>query len=381
MGLDHLIGVIVDDVEGLAEGLDARMQEAVDRYADPWATDQEEQTPGQFHDALPLIPLPQVPIREPGGGVDEHVVGVRPVSARLGSVDQIPVGEGRAFLVGRRAGGGVPAPLGRAVRAAGDLPAPRRAARRRADRLRRGDVPAAQPPVPAGVRRVRLGRRAWPTSRPTPRPTRTASWSSAWWRRTRDPRAGWAGARLPPPPGHRVRRRREHRGGGRPLRAGPDLPGLVAAGPRAPPGARAPARGGVDHRGWGHAGAPRGRRRRRAARVPRRGRDVAAGRRRGGGVGPGGRGPRPARGGVLRTGPGVVVGAPDGPGDARAPVRRRGHRGRRTVGRGGRASWPRTGSRRPSSCSRRTDRGGPSSRGPARRSTSTRPTSRPASGS
>ena len=62
MGLDYLIGVIVDDVEGLAEGLDARMQEAVDRYADPWATDQEEQTPGQFHDALPLIPLPQVPM-------------------------------------------------------------------------------------------------------------------------------------------------------------------------------------------------------------------------------------------------------------------------------------------------------------------------------
>ncbi|MFC5060864.1 nitrite reductase large subunit NirB [Actinomycetospora atypica] len=64
MGLDYLIGVIVDDVEGLAAGLDARMQEAVDAYVDPWATDQQEQTPGQFHDALPLIPLPQVPVRE-----------------------------------------------------------------------------------------------------------------------------------------------------------------------------------------------------------------------------------------------------------------------------------------------------------------------------
>ena len=39
------------------------MQETVDRYADPWATDQTEATPGQFHDALPLVPLPQVPIR------------------------------------------------------------------------------------------------------------------------------------------------------------------------------------------------------------------------------------------------------------------------------------------------------------------------------
>jgi nitrite reductase (NADH) large subunit len=56
--------VIVDDVDGVAADLDRRMQESVDRYADPWATDQEEKTPGQFHDALPLIPLPQVPIRQ-----------------------------------------------------------------------------------------------------------------------------------------------------------------------------------------------------------------------------------------------------------------------------------------------------------------------------
>ncbi|MFC5137083.1 nitrite reductase large subunit NirB [Actinomycetospora rhizophila] len=63
MGLDHLIGVIVDDTEGIAAELDARMQEAVDRYVDPWAADQTESTPGQFHDALPLVPLPQVPVR------------------------------------------------------------------------------------------------------------------------------------------------------------------------------------------------------------------------------------------------------------------------------------------------------------------------------
>jgi nitrite reductase (NADH) large subunit len=64
MGLDYLVGVIVDDVEGLAEGLDRRMQESIDRYADPWAADQTEATPGQFHDALPLVPLPQVPGRK-----------------------------------------------------------------------------------------------------------------------------------------------------------------------------------------------------------------------------------------------------------------------------------------------------------------------------
>jgi len=67
MGLDYLIAVVVDDTEGIAEGLDARMQETVEMYADPWATDQSEQVPGQFHDALPLIRLPQVPIRESAG--------------------------------------------------------------------------------------------------------------------------------------------------------------------------------------------------------------------------------------------------------------------------------------------------------------------------
>jgi nitrite reductase (NADH) large subunit len=64
MGLDYLIGVVVDDTEGIAAELDARMQESIDRYEDPWAADQTEKTPGQFHDALPLVPLPQVPIRE-----------------------------------------------------------------------------------------------------------------------------------------------------------------------------------------------------------------------------------------------------------------------------------------------------------------------------
>jgi nitrite reductase (NADH) large subunit len=64
MGLDYLVGVVVDDTEGIAAELDARMQASIDRYEDPWAADQTERTPGQFHDALPLVPLPQVPIRQ-----------------------------------------------------------------------------------------------------------------------------------------------------------------------------------------------------------------------------------------------------------------------------------------------------------------------------
>lgn len=64
VGLDHIVGVVVDDTEGIAAELDARMQSSIDRYADPWTADQVEKTPGQFHDALPLVPLPQVPVRK-----------------------------------------------------------------------------------------------------------------------------------------------------------------------------------------------------------------------------------------------------------------------------------------------------------------------------
>ena len=61
--------LIVDDSEGLAEGLDARMQEAVDAYVDPWRQviegqdGKEPATPGQFRPSLPLVDLPLVPVR------------------------------------------------------------------------------------------------------------------------------------------------------------------------------------------------------------------------------------------------------------------------------------------------------------------------------
>ena len=62
--LEHIRAVVVDDSEGLAEGLDARMQESVDAYEDPWKEAAEPVTPGQFRTSLPLIPLPQVPVRD-----------------------------------------------------------------------------------------------------------------------------------------------------------------------------------------------------------------------------------------------------------------------------------------------------------------------------
>ena len=46
-----------------AAGLDARMQKSVDAYRDPWQDGREPLTEGQFRTSLPLLPLPQVPVR------------------------------------------------------------------------------------------------------------------------------------------------------------------------------------------------------------------------------------------------------------------------------------------------------------------------------
>ncbi|MFR9804964.1 nitrite reductase large subunit NirB [Pseudonocardia sp. RS010] len=66
VGIEELRAILVEDRDGLAEGLDERVQQAVDAYRDPWQEGREPTTPGQFGDALPLLPLPQVPVR---GGV------------------------------------------------------------------------------------------------------------------------------------------------------------------------------------------------------------------------------------------------------------------------------------------------------------------------
>jgi nitrite reductase (NADH) large subunit len=63
VGLDELKAILVDDRDRLVAGLEERMQAAVDNYRDPWQDGREPAAPGQFADALPLIPLPQVPVR------------------------------------------------------------------------------------------------------------------------------------------------------------------------------------------------------------------------------------------------------------------------------------------------------------------------------
>lgn len=63
VGIEHIRAVVVDDVHGWAEGLDARMQKSIDAYRDPWLDGQKPVSAGQFRSALPLLPLPQVPVR------------------------------------------------------------------------------------------------------------------------------------------------------------------------------------------------------------------------------------------------------------------------------------------------------------------------------
>jgi nitrite reductase (NADH) large subunit len=65
VGIDRIRAIILDDSDGIAAALDARMQASVDEYRDPWLEGGEPAAPGQFRTALPLIPLPLVPVREP----------------------------------------------------------------------------------------------------------------------------------------------------------------------------------------------------------------------------------------------------------------------------------------------------------------------------
>jgi nitrite reductase (NADH) large subunit len=64
IGLDRIKAVLLEDSVGIVADLDAAMQRSVDAYRDPWGQDGgAPATPGQFRPALPLIPLPKVPVR------------------------------------------------------------------------------------------------------------------------------------------------------------------------------------------------------------------------------------------------------------------------------------------------------------------------------
>ncbi|WP_433832035.1 nitrite reductase large subunit NirB [Actinoplanes sp. CA-015351] len=63
IGVDRIREIVVDDSDGIAAALDAAVEEAVQAYKDPWKERAEPATPGQFRTSLPLIVLPQVPVR------------------------------------------------------------------------------------------------------------------------------------------------------------------------------------------------------------------------------------------------------------------------------------------------------------------------------
>ncbi|OBL04904.1 nitrite reductase large subunit [Mycobacterium sp. 1245499.0] len=63
VGIDRIRNIVVFDSDGIAADLDARMQKSVDSYRDPWTDGREAANASQFRSSLPLIPLPQVPVR------------------------------------------------------------------------------------------------------------------------------------------------------------------------------------------------------------------------------------------------------------------------------------------------------------------------------
>ncbi|MGB6051575.1 MAG: (2Fe-2S)-binding protein, partial [Rhodococcus sp. (in: high G+C Gram-positive bacteria)] len=63
VGLEALQRTLIDDADGIAEGLAQRMQTSVDGYRDPWQDRAEPKSPAQFTPSLPLLPLPRVPVR------------------------------------------------------------------------------------------------------------------------------------------------------------------------------------------------------------------------------------------------------------------------------------------------------------------------------
>jgi nitrite reductase (NADH) large subunit len=61
--IEQIRAIVVDDANGVAEQLDANMAKSVAAYRDPWHDGRNPVTEGQFRTSLPLIPLPQVPVR------------------------------------------------------------------------------------------------------------------------------------------------------------------------------------------------------------------------------------------------------------------------------------------------------------------------------
>ncbi|MCK8672482.1 nitrite reductase large subunit NirB [Rhodococcus sp. HM1] len=63
LGIDRLQALLLDDEEDIVTGLDERIAAAIAGYRDPWLERTAPKSPAQFAPSLPLLPLPQVPVR------------------------------------------------------------------------------------------------------------------------------------------------------------------------------------------------------------------------------------------------------------------------------------------------------------------------------
>jgi nitrite reductase (NADH) large subunit len=63
LGIDRLQALLLHDEENTVTGLDERVAAAVAGYRDPWLERTTPKSPAQFVPSLPLLPLPQVPVR------------------------------------------------------------------------------------------------------------------------------------------------------------------------------------------------------------------------------------------------------------------------------------------------------------------------------
>jgi nitrite reductase (NADH) large subunit len=66
IGIDELRRLLIEDADGICDGLEERLQKSVEGYRDPWLERAEPKSPAQFQSALPLVPLPLVPVRAGG---------------------------------------------------------------------------------------------------------------------------------------------------------------------------------------------------------------------------------------------------------------------------------------------------------------------------
>ncbi|WP_207838839.1 nitrite reductase large subunit NirB [Williamsia soli] len=63
VGIDELKAILIDDRDGVVDGLTERINASAAAYTDPWKERLAPKSPAQFSPSLPLIKLPLVPVR------------------------------------------------------------------------------------------------------------------------------------------------------------------------------------------------------------------------------------------------------------------------------------------------------------------------------